>query len=459
LRVTLAVISSLGTVTVSILVGLAAYLASRHFLVAQRERTALAQTYADAATIIGGLPTAGAEVREVLVQQAGTDRDLILYVSGRWYTTSVSRGLSGIPDDVVAGVKNGSVTYAWTAVDEEPALVVGVPLASVGGELYEIVRTPALASTLSTFQWALSACVVLGGALGAVLGVGLASRVLRPLRRIATSAAGVQTGGPSERVAGTSDPDLLPIVHSLNSLMDALDDRRQRDIQFAADAAHELRSPLMTLTTSLTVVRNRDADLAPAARTAVDLMSREVTRLRHTLEDLLELGRLSDSSAQGQLVDVDPVELARETLRVGGRATSLLEGRPGTAEISVDKSRVARALLNLLDNADIHGGGVQRLVVTTPPGKACFHVWDAGPGIPEAERERVFERFARGARTARSGRAGSGLGLSIVREIATSCGGSVTIGSGADGGTVVTLDLPRAPRGESRATPERTRRG
>jgi len=440
----MAVVSGLGTLVVCMLVGVATYAAARHVLVAQREGSALTQAYADAAYVRVGLQTAGVNVKDVLTQQAGSERELLLHVNGRWYSTSVSQGAAVLPADVRAGVQAGEVTYSWTALGAEPALVVGIPMVAVGGEFFEVVRTPALSATLLTFQWVLTGFAVVGGLLGAAFGRLLAARVLRPLRRIAQRAALIREGTPNRRLGTTNDPDLKPIVDSLNAMMDALQARRRRDTQFAVDAAHELRSPLMTLTTSLKVVRNRRAELPESARTAVDLMAKEVDRLRHTVEDLLELGKLSERDGTPAWVWVDPVQLARETLRLSGRSDALLDGQEAQGLTEVDKGRVARALINLLDNADLHGGGAQALRVRLTADHVRFEVQDAGPGVPIEERERIFERFSRGSRTARQGRMGSGLGLSIVKEIAVAHGGSVTVQAPDAGGVVFVLELARA---------------
>ena len=449
----MAVVSGVGTLVVIVLVGLATYAVARHFLVAQRESTALSQAYADAAYISVGLQTAGVNVKDLLSQQAHSERELLLRSNGRWYSTSVSQGVAVLPDDVASAVRGGDVAYAWTSTGSQSALVVGIPLVAVGGEFYEVVRTPALSATLLTFQRVLSGFALVGGVLGAAFGRLLAAQVLRPLRRIAQRAALVREGTPSSRLGTTNDPDLKPIVDSLNAMTDALQARRRRDAQFAVDAAHELRSPLMTLTTSLKLVRNRRAELPPTARTAVDLMGKEVDRLRHTVEDLLELGRLSERDGTPSCAWVDPVELARETLRMSGRSTALLDAPCGQGLAELDKGRVARALINLLDNADLHGGGTQSLRVRVSPDHVRFEVQDAGLGVPVEERERIFERFSRGARTARQGRMGSGLGLSIVTEIAVAHQGSVRVESPGEGGALFLLELARRQVGGAPSQP------
>ena len=115
---------------------------------------------------------------------------------------------------------------------------------------------------------------------------------MAPLDDVATAAARIGAGGLQTRLPPTDDPDLATIVGSFNSMVEALDERIQRDARFAADLGHELRSPLTALVASVQVIERRRDDLPPRTQRALDLVTVELDRFQQTLEDLLELGRL-----------------------------------------------------------------------------------------------------------------------------------------------------------------------
>lgn len=262
---------------------------------------------------------------------------------------------------------------------------------------------------------------------------------------MATAAARIGAGGLQTRLPPTTDPDLATIVGSFNEMVEALDERIQRDARFAADVGHELRSPLTTLVACVDVICRRRDELPERTRRAVDLVSTELDRFQRTLEDLLELGRL-DAGVRGQvLAPVEVAELVLETLAAGHRDLTLMSvSGPGSRPaglVEVDKHQVSRALVNLLENADRHGGGVRGVRVRGVRDRVRIEVTDAGPGVPEAERERIFERFARGG--SRGSLPGSGLGLSIVAETALAHGGRVWC-EDASPGARFCLELPLA---------------
>jgi signal transduction histidine kinase len=272
---------------------------------------------------------------------------------------------------------------------------------------------------------------------------------MAPLDDVATAAARIGAGGLQTRLPATDDPDLATIVGSFNSMVQALEERIQRDARFAADLGHELRSPLTTLVASMQVIQGRRDELPPRTRRAVDLVSVELDRFQRTLEDLLELGRL-DAGVRGQvLTEVDAAELVRLSLQESHRDPRLLRvvtpaGGEGDLTVSVDKQQLGRALVNLYDNADRHAGGVRAVTVQRVEDRVRIDVDDRGDGVPPGDRERIFERFVRAG--SRGSLPGSGLGLSIVAETANSLGGRVWCEDAPGGGARFSVELPAAPR-------------
>ncbi len=451
LRDTVTASFALGALIVSALLAVGTYLTARHYLMDQRQATALRQSYADASFVLDGLLSRDARVPDVLGSvNAPADSELVVHKDDRWYSSALARGPQAIPDSIRDGVTSGSVTFGWGTTEDTPSLVVGVPLRAADAEFYEIVQTGELRSTLNTLAIVLTAFAVLATLAGAMFGRLALRRLMAPLDDVATAAAQIGAGGLQTRLPPTDDPDLATIVGSFNSMVEALDERIQRDARFAADLGHELRSPLTTLVASMQVIQGRRDELPPRTQRAVDLVSVELDRFQRTLEDLLELGRL-DAGVRGQvLTDVDAAELARQSLDDSHRDPALLRvlgavrGASPDNTVRVDKQQLGRALVNLYENADRHGGGLQAVTIRRVRQQVRIDVDDRGDGVPIEERDRIFERFVRGG--SRGSLPGSGLGLSIVAETALSLGGRVWVEDAPEGGARFSIELPVAPR-------------
>lgn len=435
---------ALGAFVLSVALALGTYLSARQLLIDQRERTATRQAFIDAALVRDALLTPDARVSDVLgaiSPPSGT----VLYVrkGGEWYSSS----LDPAPDDVTSVVRpvvqDGSVGLGWTDLTQPSSVVVGVPLPAVDAEYYEVAVAAELDGTLETLRLALVACAGLTTAAGALLGRVASRRVLSPMTDVASAAASISGGDLSTRLRDTDDPELVPLVAAFNNMVDALDERIEQDARFAADVAHELRTPVTTLTTSLSLLQ-RAPDLSARSEQVVALMSAELRRFTRALEDLLTLGRLDSDTPERHVSTVDAAELVRHALSSSGRDPALLaepDDDSGTARLTADLPQIRRALTNLFDNADIHGGGLARCRVVARDGVVDLLVEDHGPGIEVQDRQRVFERFARAG--SRKEGTGSGLGLSIVARTVHNHGGSVWCSEAPGGGAVFTLRLPR----------------
>ncbi len=272
------------------------------------------------------------------------------------------------------------------------------------------------------------------------------ARVVAPLDEVATAAASIAAGEMSTRLEPTSDPDLAVIVGSFNTMVQALDERIQRDARFAADVAHELRSPVTTLMTSISLLRSAEGPTAARRQAALDLVDREVRRLHRALEHLLELGRLDATVAASGEECVDVADLVTHALEESHRSPQVVTADPGSMVVHGDKQVLHRALVNLFDNADLHGGGLQHVVIRRVGTAVQVCVVDTGPGVEDSERERIFERFVRVG--SRGSRPGTGLGLSLVAETVRARGGSVWCEETPGGGVTFVISLPAATAGE-----------
>jgi signal transduction histidine kinase len=246
------------------------------------------------------------------------------------------------------------------------------------------------------------------------------------------------------RLSDTRDPDLATLVGSFNDMVDALNDRIQQDARFAADVSHELKTPVTTLTTSLSLLQH-STDLSPKAERAVELMATELTRFQRALEDLLTLGRMDAGAHDAQVTRVGARELVGQALQAGGRSAHLLRHEPDATSgpvVDVDRPQLLRALVNLFENADLHGSGLTSVRVVDHGAFVDVYVEDRGPGVATEDRERIFERFARSA--GQKDGTGSGLGLSIVQQTARNHHGGVWCTDRPGGGAAFVLRLPTA---------------
>ena len=273
----------------------------------------------------------------------------------------------------------------------------------------------------------------------------LAGRALAPVEAIRTRVANVQ--GTAELDARVPVPDgddeISRLAVTMNAMLERLETGSDRQRRFVGDASHELRSPLATIRAAHEI-----AALHPETRdwseTSRDVLA-ELDRLDHLVADLLLLARVDEHGLRVRTVDVDLDDLVTQEadrLRKLGTLTVTVTASP--VRIQGDPVQLARALRNLADNAARHAEGHVDLSLRILGDTVAVAVEDDGPGIPEADRERVFERFVRldESRTRASG--GTGLGLAIAREISAAHGGGLSVEAGARGARFA-LRLPYEP--------------
>ena len=269
---------------------------------------------------------------------------------------------------------------------------------------------------------------------------------------------------PIERLAsdvGRRSPDALspleerglprevqPLVHALNDLLRRLHRALETQRAFVADAAHELRTPLAALRLQAQIAER--AAHEGERREALGSLKRGVERSSHLVQQLLTLAREEDQAAQTPSVPVRLDELAREVIAEHASLAhdkSIDLGMAREEPLSVDGSAAGlRTLLsNLVDNAVRYtpAGGSIDVSLAREGDEAVLEVSDSGPGIPPAERARVFDRFYR---RAGDGSEGSGLGLAIVSQVVARHRGSIALADSPKGGLRVVLRLPLGAR-------------
>ena len=272
-----------------------------------------------------------------------------------------------------------------------------------------------------------------------LVGYGTARAALNPVERYRLAAEGAD-GSPLLPVATGKDDEITRLGHTFNALLERIGQANERERQFLADAAHELRSPLALMRTELEVALLRPSGHTETT-TAFESLRSQVERLialSNALLDLEEL-RASDDHPHDS-VDVDRL-LSDVTSRFARQANA--EGRRletfAATGLSIEGNQhwLELALANLISNALLHGGGTVRIIATETPQGARLAVSDEGPGFAADFADRAFDRFTR-ADTSRTTR-GTGLGLALVQAIAEAHGGTATIT-----GPQVAIDLPTA---------------
>lgn len=416
---------------------------SRTYLLDNRQTSAVHQADANAQLVATLLRASRPDV-SALVQSLQTPSDaqpLLLY-QGSWFGTSAVAGPDALPAQLVDAVREGNAGRQRYHQRNGQDLAVGIPLGG-GSAYFQIFSLASLNSTLATLRDALVAGSLLSFVITMALGAWATSRVLRPVRDIGQAAASIAAGRLDARLDAEGDRELAELATGFNAMVQTLQARIERDVRFASDVSHELRSPLTTLHSAVEVMRNRRGELPERSRRALDLLCDEVVRFERMVEDLLEISRYDAGAARLDLEPVNVAALIKGLLAEAKQDAEIDVGADMDATILADRRRLEQSLRNLIRNAVVHGGGVSRAAVASRADRALIAIEDRGPGIPPADRESVFERFARGrAAGRRSSGDGVGLGLALVAEHVGLQGGSVKMEDVEPHGSRFVIDLP-----------------
>jgi heavy metal sensor kinase len=338
-------------------------------------------------------------------------------------------------------------------VGAEPVRVLTMPIVR-DGRVVEIVQVGMLLrrarATLDRYVDTLTVLIPLGVGLAALGGAIIARVALRPLDRMTRTARRISAEDLSERVERPRTGDELDrLAETMNDMLARLEQAFAQSRRFAADAAHELRTPLAALRGTTEVALR--GDRSPGEYRAVLTSSlEEVERLIRLSEDLLLFSRAqAGPEPAGERVDLEPILL--EGLDAGARlgqaaGVSVRIERAAPAVVQGDATALRRALLNLVENGVKYTprGGKVELSLVADDGTASLTVSDTGIGVDPADAERVFEPFVRldAARSRDTG--GAGLGLAIARSIVTAHRGTLTVESRPGSGSRFTIRLPLA---------------
>jgi two-component system, OmpR family, sensor histidine kinase MprB len=304
---------------------------------------------------------------------------------------------------------------------------------------------------LSRLGWSLAITCLAGIAFAALVGGIVARGALRPVRTLTATAERItDTHDLSERIETEGDDELSRLGSTLNAMLDSLEGAIRSQRQLVADASHELRTPLTSLRTNIDLLRQgvtlSDGDRERLLRD----ITRELEELTTLVANIVDLARGSQRDLHLEHVRLDT--LAEQVVQRAEARFPTLQFALEADETTVwgDPEELERAVWNLVENAakwSNTGGGIELTIV-----RGEVTVRDHGPGVPEADRPFIFDRFYR-SESARS-QPGSGLGLAIVRQIADSHGGRVEAEAASGGGARFRLTLVEATDTEDPNRPE-----
>ncbi|MFE7270197.1 sensor histidine kinase [Streptomyces sp. NPDC057623] len=348
----------------------------------------------------------------------------------------------------------GKGEYRLRACEVEPGVVLvsAAPMEDIEDTVGQLITIQVV-----TFGLALLALVVFGR--------GMLRRGLKPLSDMAHTARGITSHDltdsarlPVRHDGRSGGPEVEELRTAFNTMLEHIDDSlavraeaEQRLRRFVADASHELRTPLMSVRGYADLFQYAAANAPEERDRHLARLRAEAARMGFLLDDLLLLARLDAAEVETPLrlqeADlVELVELAADAFRVthADHPLTVAPG-PGSLKLRLDPQRIRQVLDNLLTNAAVHtpAGTEVSVAVSVANGAAQARIADAGPGIPPADRERVFDRFYRVDKARSRDRGGSGLGLAVAQSLVAAHGGRIDLTS-EPGATVFTVTIPLA---------------
>jgi heavy metal sensor kinase len=354
--------------------------------------------------------------------------------------TGYRRALAG---EIAYEVRQGSgdaIGIVSQPVQIGRELVGVLQVGTTRGDTEEVLRTILLA-------FLIAGPVVL--ALAAIGGYLMAGRALAPVRQITKLAASIDPSDLDARLSlELPDDELGRLAQTFDAMLARIERGFERERQFTADAAHELRTPLgiMRSQVDLALRRPRSSD---EYRTALAALDGDIDRMARLVSALLTVSRSESGQLVLQQVTLDLQELIRATLAswqpLATERDLRLIDESSPVEVHADADLLAQMLTNLIDNAVAHTPSGGSIAVGCSADEKLARLWvaDTGSGIPVEHQARVFDRFYRVDPGRSRGLGGAGLGLTITRAIAEAHGGTILLASTPGSGTRVDVALPR----------------
>ena len=353
--------------------------------------------------------------------------NLLLCSSGIYYMDSIADTLQG-SDRIL--------------LDEEDTISFDPQVAAPDGELTILID--GAQGRFRTTNWYITAVVT---ALSGILAYFVSGHALKPLRSFASQTEKVQLNNLADiRINENVLPEFRQLGHSLNQMLDRLNNGFSAQKQFTGNAAHELRTPLALMQAQLELFCAEHPDMLPETADFLSLLQEQTERLSQMTKTLLEMSNLQ------QVERNESIQLAPMVEEIFTDLTPLAEKSGITLELAGDgvmtgsDALIYRMIFNLTENAIKYNrpdGSVQ-VCITQEPEKLLILVSDTGRGIPEEYQQSIFQPFFRVDKSRSRTFGGAGLGLALVWEIAALHGGSVRVAESSDSGTTIAAELPRS---------------
>ncbi|WP_091012532.1 sensor histidine kinase [Paenibacillus amylolyticus] len=360
-------------------------------------------------------------------------------------TTAASEQLSKLPYKYESEKKS-----EYTQVEQIGYVWVSVPVIWPDGEVVNVQVTESIAETenrLSVLRTVLVAVTIIALIPAIISSRILANRMTRPIQQMTRTMTDIQSSGQFKRLPleeGSKD-ELKTMGQTFNRMMDLLESNFERQERFVSDASHELKTPLTIIESYASLLQRRGKERPEVFDEAVEAILSESVRMREMTEQLLLLAKQPEQW-NVQLERVDITRLATESTRAFREAYHR-EVRcvdPGPIWAISDESKLKQLLFILLDNARKYSEDAIEVRLEAEGQECRIRIVDTGIGIREDELKKVFDRFYRvdPARTRSLGASGSGLGLSLAKELAGAVGARIELTSTEGEGTEASIILP-----------------
>lgn len=383
----------------------------------------------------GSALIAAGDEEEEFVQVLAVDGTVLMAspnLEGRPAVVRLSPGETETVDSVPFEEEGPFLAVAISSmISDEPVTII------VGRDLQDVEDAGRTVAGLLAIGIPLLVLLV-GGVTWRVVG-----RALAPVEEIRAEVESISTAELHRRVPDPPGKDEISrLATTMNRMLARLEEGHQRQRRFVSDASHELRSPVTTIRQHAEVAMAHPE--GTSLRELAEIVLEEDVRLQRIVDDLLLLTKIDEGTLQLRTAPVDVDDLVfEEGARLRSSTTLTIDtGGVSAGRVLGDRDKLERLVRNLTDNAARHARGAISLSLRVDDGAVVVAVDDDGAGIERPQRERVFDRFVRleDARDRDSG--GSGLGLSIVREIATLHRGTVTVLDSPLGGARFEVRLP-----------------
>ncbi len=423
-RATLAL--ALGSLIISVLVSTLTFLVARSSFV-DAQRTSVVKVVNTHVEAVQSAVSNETNVRLVLINQ---DAQAVLVTAdgGRFSNELL---LEDVPQALQTLLESKAVAASQIVQTRDgKRLFVGIKLPGLdGAKFFERASLGDVERKVNSLGRTLALVTALSTIGAALVGRSVARQVVRPLRNVADAAAEISSGRLDTRLQRSGDVDLDPLLASFNNMAATLQQRVEREGRFASDVSHELRTPLTALSTAAQLLQGRRDEFSERSQRAVDVLVSQTQHFERLVLDLLEISRFDAGAAEIHREVLHLPEFVRLVVAIN---SPFVDGEGARVEIpvddsemiypevSLDKRRVERVVANLLQNAANYGGGAVGVsladVIENDQPYVRIAVDDDGPGVPDAEKTAIFERFARGQATKGNANSpkGTGLGLALV---------------------------------------------